>query len=69
MRLGIKDRDVRYWHKADILVALHMSAFGGKADITKLRDVRKRDGLVICGDAASLSQQVQAQGFLMTEIT
>ena len=26
---------VRYWHKADIpLVALHMSAFGGKADMT-----------------------------------
>ena len=26
---------VRYWHIADIgLVALHMSAFGGKADMT-----------------------------------
>ena len=26
--------DVRYWHKADIaVVALHMSAFGGKADM------------------------------------
>ena len=26
--------NVRYWHKADIgLVALHMSAFGGKADM------------------------------------
>ena len=28
--------DVRYWHKADIRVALHMSAFGGKADIALL---------------------------------
>jgi hypothetical protein len=26
-------RDVRYWHKADIASALHMSAFGGKADM------------------------------------
>ena len=25
--------DVRYWHKADIPSAPHMSAFGGKADI------------------------------------
>jgi hypothetical protein len=26
--------NVRYWPKADILVAPHMSAFGGKADMT-----------------------------------
>ena len=26
-------RNVRYWHKADMPVALHMSAFGGKADM------------------------------------
>ena len=26
--------DVRYWHIADIDCALHMSAFGGKADMT-----------------------------------
>jgi hypothetical protein len=26
--------DVRYWPKADSLVAPHMSAFGGKADMT-----------------------------------
>ena len=26
--------DVRYWHKADIASAPHMSAFGGKADMT-----------------------------------
>ena len=26
-------RDVRLWHKADIASALHMSAFGGKADM------------------------------------
>ena len=25
--------DVRYWHKADIPFAPHMSAFGGKADM------------------------------------
>ena len=25
--------NVRYWHKADMPSALHMSAFGGKADI------------------------------------
>ena len=25
--------DARYWHKADIRGALHMSAFGGKADM------------------------------------
>ena len=25
---------VRYWHKADIPSALHMPAFGGKADMT-----------------------------------
>jgi hypothetical protein len=25
--------DVRFWHKADIACALHMSAFEGKADI------------------------------------
>ena len=25
--------NVRFWHKADIPSALHMSAFGGKADI------------------------------------
>ena len=30
-------RDVRYWHKADIRFALHMSAFGGKADIALAR--------------------------------
>ena len=30
----VKRRDVRYWHIADIRVALHMSAIGGKADIT-----------------------------------
>ena len=29
--------NVRYWHKADISSALHMSAFGGKADIGLLR--------------------------------
>ena len=29
----MKRRDVRYWPKADIGTALHMSAFGGKADI------------------------------------
>ena len=29
----MKRRDVRYWHKADIPSALHMSAFGGKADM------------------------------------
>ena len=27
-------RNVRYWHKADMRSALHMSAFGGKADMT-----------------------------------
>ena len=26
-------QDVRYWHKADMASAPHMSAFGGKADI------------------------------------
>ena len=26
--------NVRYWHKADMLVAPQMSAFGGKADMT-----------------------------------
>ena len=26
--------DVRYWHLADIAFALHMSAFGGKADVS-----------------------------------
>ena len=26
-------RDVRYWHIADMGRALHMSAFGGKADM------------------------------------
>jgi hypothetical protein len=26
-------RDVRYWPKADMAVAPHMSVFGGKADI------------------------------------
>ena len=25
--------DVRYWHKADIAIAPHMSAFGCKADM------------------------------------
>ena len=25
--------NVRYWHLADMASALHMSAFGGKADI------------------------------------
>ena len=25
--------NVRYWHKADMPVAPHMSAFGGKADM------------------------------------
>ena len=25
--------DVRYWHKADMASALHMSAFGDKADM------------------------------------
>ena len=29
----MRRRDVRYWHKADIACALHMSAFGGKADM------------------------------------
>ena len=27
-------QNVRYWHKADMASALHMSAFGGKADMT-----------------------------------
>jgi hypothetical protein len=26
--------NARYWPKADIAVALHMSAYGGKADIS-----------------------------------
>ena len=26
--------DVRYWHKADMRFALHMSAIEGKADMT-----------------------------------
>ena len=29
----MRPRDVRYWHLADILVAPHMSAFEGKADV------------------------------------
>ena len=34
-------RDVRYWHKADIPIAPHMSAIGGKADMTRTcRNVR-----------------------------
>jgi hypothetical protein len=28
-------RDVRYWPKADMSYALHMSACGGKADIPR----------------------------------
>ena len=29
----VPDRKVCFWHKADMLNALSMSAFGGKADI------------------------------------
>ena len=29
-----RDCNVRYWHLADIGFAPHMSAFGGKADMT-----------------------------------
>ena len=31
--LCVPDRKVCFWHKADMLNALSMSAFGGKADI------------------------------------
>ena len=44
-------RDVRYWHKADIRGALHMSAFGGKADIevAKCYLLSVAEGVVLTG--------------------
>jgi hypothetical protein len=32
--------DVRYWHLADIMAALRMFAFGGKADTIHIRTLR-----------------------------
>ena len=37
-RRAKKPKQVRLWHLADIACALHMSAVGGKADMTKLSD-------------------------------
>ena len=40
--------NVRYWHKADICVATHMSAFGRKADMAlNDQNVRFRKSVII----------------------
>jgi hypothetical protein len=35
--------NVRFWHKADISIALSMSAFGGKADMRGYIAIRRLD--------------------------